>query len=173
MNEELVFDVGALNQKSTGAKLNYSFKVSAELEGLKLLSDIEGDLEIMRLEKGLNVAISNFHTSLEGDCHMCLKAIKRTLEIAYIERQFYFSKANQPADPLESFLVDTKNLKIDLSEMIRQEIILHFTQISVCSTSCKGICSICGGNRNEKACECRQETEPENTPLSALKELLK
>lgn len=173
MNEELIFDVGPLSKKATGSNISYSFKVSAELEGLKLLADIVGDLEIMRLEKGLNAMISNFSTLVEGNCHKCLKPIELAIKIDATERQFYFSKANLPQDPLESFLVDTKNLKIDLSEMIRQEIILHFTQISVCSSSCQGICSICGQNRNEKACQCKQEIEPENKPLSALKELLK
>ena len=46
---------------------------------------------------------------------------------------------------------------IDVGEEIRQEILLTIPQFSLCRADCKGICSQCGTNLNEKICNCRVE----------------
>jgi len=43
---------------------------------------------------------------------------------------------------------------IDLTEDIRQEVFLHFPNKILCKDSCKGICSGCGVNLNNKDCCC-------------------
>ncbi|MEI7482695.1 MAG: YceD family protein [Elusimicrobiota bacterium] len=49
----------------------------------------------------------------------------------------------------------------------------------LCAAGCKGLCQVCGGNRNLKACACAVENEPgfdadkKESPFKALKDLNK
>jgi len=53
--------------------------------------------------------------------------------------------------------------------LLRQEIILHFPVVSVCSKSCKGLCPVCGVDLNKENCSCDKEQGLKQ--LSILKEL--
>jgi uncharacterized protein len=72
-------------------------------------------------------------------------------------------------------LIDKNKLEIDLTEALRQEIILHFPVVQVCSTRCKGLCPYCGKDRNKESCDCKdtQEDGQMTKPLANLKSLLK
>jgi len=49
---------------------------------------------------------------------------------------------------------------INLEEILQEQVLLALPMQRVCSESCKGICPVCGQNRNEAACQCRvQETD--------------
>ena len=57
-------------------------------------------------------------------------------------------------------------------------LILHYTGMPdagealqwLCNPACKGLCPLCGANRNVTSCSCRME--PAKHPLSALQQLL-
>ena len=48
---------------------------------------------------------------------------------------------------------------VDITEDIRQEIILAFPMIPVCQEVCKGLCRLCGQNLNVAACEHAHQPE--------------
>ena len=43
---------------------------------------------------------------------------------------------------------------LELEDIIREQLLLQLPMQRVCSAECKGICPICGANRNEVACKC-------------------
>ncbi len=43
---------------------------------------------------------------------------------------------------------------IDLTGELRDEILLALPQSPLCREDCAGLCSVCGGNRNSKPCDC-------------------
>ncbi len=45
---------------------------------------------------------------------------------------------------------------IDLSEDLRQELILSYDPIVLCKPDCKGLCPGCGVNLNFETCECKK-----------------
>jgi uncharacterized protein len=46
--------------------------------------------------------------------------------------------------------------------------------VPVHSEDCKGLCPVCGADRNEKACSCAVATMPEKeNPFAALKKIIK
>lgn len=47
--------------------------------------------------------------------------------------------------------------KIDLDEVIREQIYLSLSMKSLCSEHCSGLCPICGRNLNEGECQCHRE----------------
>ncbi len=52
--------------------------------------------------------------------------------------------------------------EIDLTDDIREDILIGLPQKFVCSESCKGLCFHCGQNLNIKKCSCNTESEQEN-----------
>ena len=58
---------------------------------------------------------------------------------------------------------------IELEQVISEQILLLLPMQLVCKEACKGICAVCGGNRNQTDCEC--ETVPANDCWGALKDL--
>jgi len=61
-------------------------------------------------------------------------------------------------------------MTVDLTEEIRQCLLLELPMKPLCRTDCKGLCPQCGHNRNEGPCSCRTE-EPED-PWEKLRSLL-
>lgn len=43
---------------------------------------------------------------------------------------------------------------MELEDLLREQILLALPMQRVCSEACKGICPVCGKNRNEVACDC-------------------
>lgn len=46
---------------------------------------------------------------------------------------------------------------VDVTEDVRQEIILAYPMIPVCQPGCKGLCAVCGQNLNVATCDHQQE----------------
>jgi uncharacterized protein len=58
---------------------------------------------------------------------------------------------------------------IELAEVIREHVLLALPMRRICRDECKGICPICGSNRNQGECGCRTEEVDER--WKALREL--
>jgi uncharacterized protein len=46
---------------------------------------------------------------------------------------------------------------LELEDILLEQVVLALPMQRVCSDACKGICPVCGGNRNETTCDCRGE----------------
>ncbi len=59
-----------------------------------------------------------------------------------------------------------KNDTIDLGEIMRDEFYLALPMKPLCRADCKGLCPVCGVNRNRETCTCREEwIDPRMEPL--------
>lgn len=170
---KVIFEVGKLIASGEGVRELYSFEIPVEFEDVKIASPIRGKAELMRIKEGVNARLFEVEMLVEGKCDKCLKKINNKVIIDDMERQFFLHRPAYIEDPDDTFFIDEKTFTIDVTEPLRQEIILHFPLIQVCSKSCKGICPVCGKDRNKEKCSCRQ-AEPEiNKPLAALKNMIK
>ncbi len=52
---------------------------------------------------------------------------------------------------------------VDLTEEVREDILLALPLRSVCGDGCRGLCPACGGNRNRGECRCPQDGEAESS----------
>ncbi len=50
------------------------------------------------------------------------------------------------------------SLTVSLVEPVRQALMLALPMMPLCAESCRGLCSSCGTNLNEKSCDCEDET---------------
>lgn len=65
-------------------------------------------------------------------------------------------------------LAEYRDEKIDLGEVVREQLYLALPMKPLCREDCKGLCPVCGVNRNRETCTCQQEwVDPR---MAALKE---
>ena len=62
-------------------------------------------------------------------------------------------------------------LRYDLDPLITEDIFLDLPSKLLCSEDCKGLCPVCGKNRNEGDCGCEKQTV--DPRLEILKQLMK
>ena len=64
--------------------------------------------------------------------------------------------------------------EIEPTAFIREQIMLALPMVPVHSEGCKGLCPVCGVDRNERTCTCQTEEMPEkDNPFSVLKKIIK
>ena len=59
---------------------------------------------------------------------------------------------------------------VDLTNDIREDILLAFPQLFLCKSDCKGLCFSCGQDLNEDQCHCGEQTD-EDSPWDTLDKL--
>ena len=60
-----------------------------------------------------------------------------------------------------------RDLEVDLTDDVREELLLAVPSCFYCSPDCKGICPMCGTNLNHASCNCdKNRTEPEPDPAA-------
>lgn len=61
----------------------------------------------------------------------------------------------------ELYPLPSRARELDLSEPVREHLLLGVPQYVLCDEACKGLCPQCGTNRNHGTCECRVEERDE------------
>jgi len=141
--------IGSLWNQGSGATFKDDIETTPNLGPDAILTKpLTGDLFLIRLKDGISVILENLHSETELQCLRCLDKFRMPLHVTSTERQFFEEIPERDYDPFEVFLINREKMAVDLSEMLRQEIILHFPMIPVCSERCKGLCPSCRINLN-------------------------
>ena len=68
-----------------------------------------------------------------------------------------FSTNLSISDFLRTFDLSDGQKIIDLTDDIREEVLLHLPHYPVCEPDCRGLCPQCGGNLNQGVCKCKTQ----------------
>lgn len=171
---QLTFDIRALYPTEEGTMNEFHLRVEESFDehDFTLDSEIETDVVFMKMKEGIGVSLEAFTCTLHTRCIRCLKEISIPVRIPHTDRTFFFHPPKDMEDVYDIYTVDVKHMKINLHELFRQEILLHFKAFPVCSASCKGICSICGADRNKADCghpDLKEAGEEKVQPFAHLK----
>lgn len=81
------------------------------------------------------------------------------LNVAMVCSQCAEPFTTEVTDPEFTFLqtVTGDEESVDLTDDIREAMLLAFPNYPVCKPECRGLCPRCGVNRNRKACSCKPE----------------
>lgn len=169
----LTFKVSKLwnSAEGTTEKIAFDAEVKFDPSEINAVSSLTGDLMLVKLKNEISAIVTDAEITVSFLCSKCLKKFNRDILIPGAEREFLAKKPHKDDDENDLYLIDMKNLTIDLAEMMRQEIILHFPFIQVCSESCKGLCGRCGTDLNKKKCLCKTENL-DNMPFQDLKKTI-
>jgi uncharacterized protein len=131
-----------------------------ELAGVPEDSPIAGELTLESVVEGIYV-----HGSVEGRfamrCARCLREFERSFDVKMTE---LFAAAPGPED--DYALAD--DLTLDPEPMVRDAVVLEMPFSPLCRPDCKGLCEICGGDRNLGECPGHPQRDPRWAALDTL-----
>jgi uncharacterized protein len=120
---------------------------------------------------------------LEGrvtvECGRCLDHypvdIGQRMDLFYLPRL-----ADRPEDEEEEVELDDHDVvvgyyegeKLDLGEVVREQLLLALPLKRLCRQDCRGLCPSCGRNRNTESCACVEPEEPLDPRLEPLRKLV-
>lgn len=170
----MIFNVAQLMKSDVGTSLTDEInEENSELdEDVHVVSPLTGHVRMRRVNQGLLVdGWVDLIVALE--CTRCLREFEQPMHITFEER--YYPTVDvvtgMPLPPIEEdevFPIDDHHL-IDLTEAVRQHVLLDIPMVTLCKEECAGLCSHCGKDLNLGPCDCEPEVDAR---LSVLKTLL-
>jgi uncharacterized protein len=174
LSNNLIFKISRLwtSPEGTIERVEIDAETGFDPKEIPAASHLEGELMFAKLKEEISVMAPELRIKIHFICNKCLKKFIGQVTVLDAERRFLAKKPKKFEDLQDTFLIDMKDLTVDLNEMLRQEIILHFPLVPVCSIRCKGLCAVCGKDRNKQPCKCEQEDPGTQQPFKNLKKLL-
>lgn len=177
-------DIGDIKEK---AGLHKTVPVEVSVEPVELGGQLfhfdrpfKGQAEIWNAGDRLLV-----RAHLSGDslvqCSRCLSPSTLPMDVAF-EEEFIEGTEDAGAaadDDDESGLPEVRTIsyyqgdEIDLSEPMRENVLLELPMKPLCSPDCEGLCPTCGANRNDAACDCADPEKPVDPRFAAIKDLFR
>jgi len=90
-----------------------------------------------------------------GVCDRCAEQFER--EMAVPIEHILVSELNDEDN--DEFIL-AENMQLDIQQLTMEDVLLSLPMIVLCKEDCKGMCSRCGKNLNEGACDCKKEVDP-------------
>ncbi len=134
-----------IDLESGDAKLKTAAGVKGKLTRHIAQTDVEGTIR----------------AELEVECTRCLQKIDKAAEFEFeaaFVTQENFTEAKEAelnANDLDVSVFEGD--KIDLTELVREQILLNLPEQVFCRADCKGLCEKCGANRNLIDCSCQEK----------------
>lgn len=134
----------------------------------------QGSVELLGNTLGEIRVRGHLSVTMETDCDRCLETTQFPIDSEFD----LFYRPPQPAGhPAEEVELHEGEAEIGfydgggmhLNDILREYVILSMPMHPVCSDACRGICPVCGQNRNVLACSC--QVKPADDRWAALKRL--
>jgi len=109
-------------------------------------------------------------------CSRCLTSFTEPLSVSFEEEfvpegaEVEDSEEDEESDRTVSQYTGDE---IDLSDPVRDNILLELPMKPLCDEACRGICPKCGTNLNQAECTCSDSSDAVDPRLSVLKDLLR
>jgi uncharacterized protein len=119
---------------------HFSFDEDLQVENLR------GMITLSRTQNGVR-SLGEMSATTPLECGRCLETFQQELQSEFEE---IFTFAHRPLSEDEVIIPD--DLNIDFETIIREYLLLEIPYSPVCRPNCKGLCSVCGQNLNDKNC---------------------
>ena len=178
MIDKLRFNVAQLMKEAFGSYREAD--VAADLQELAPDLDlaegdhpsvVEGPIRMMHTNQGVLV-----QGKLTGEtqlaCARCLEPVPVSFEV-HLEEVFVptvdmaTGKLIRPDEEDRALWIDEHHI-LDLTEVLRQDVLLELPVHVLCKEDCRGLCSECGTNLNQATCDCGPDVDPRWASLTDL-----
>jgi uncharacterized protein len=96
-----------------------------------------------------------------GECRRCLAPASGTLRVEV--RELYTDDSDgEDTYPLDDDVVD-------LEPLVHDAVLLELPVAPLCRADCRGLCPVCGVNRNDEPCTCAPPADPRWSALDVLR----
>ncbi len=133
-----------------------------------------GKVELVTGALGEIRAKGQVKVQMQAECDRCLEVagfpVDSSFELYYrpVAEGYGEEKALDPGEAEMGFY---EGDGLELNDVLREFVLLALPMQKLCRESCKGICPVCGQNRNLKECHCQAAAGDDR--WAALKELRK
>ncbi len=152
--------------------LSFCERLEPPADDVALPGVVEGELVLS--STGRTVCLTGQVRTVVGlVCGACLTRFEQPLEAPVSEE--FFRPGHSGPEPQDlapdDFLVPVESGDvIDVTEIVRQNLILALPIAPRCRENCRGLCPRCGADRNRIACGCaEEEPDPRLAPLRRLR----
>lgn len=173
----IAINVAQLLKMPTGTTRDLAFsdplpELSPEFD---LAGPVEGRAHLMRTSRGI-LASTSYRTVVRQTCGRCLEPTAATVQGTsadeFLPRVDVFTghpldDQPQPDEPV----IDDRHV-LDLTEVIRQDLLTRLPLQPLCEADCPGLCPECGQERRSGGCACGHRPES-GSPFAGLAELLR
>lgn len=133
---------------------------------------VRGELQLVRTDRSILVK-GSLDAEMMVECSRCLGRFSCHLPLKVEEEYFPVTDVDTgvrlpPPEDSDSFTIDERHI-IDLTEALRQYVLMAIPMKPLCRESCAGLCPRCGKNLNQGRCDC--PTEEIDSRWAVLKEI--
>jgi uncharacterized protein len=140
---------------------------------IPFLTDVVGEVRLARV--GALVRLTGRATTVAGlTCDRCLRPVRYRLVATFEEA--VRAGPEVPASGMrralgaEDFVLTLPDGVLDLSALVREHLLLAVPMVVTCREACRGLCPVCGADRNTEPCACGETApDPRLAPLRHLK----
>jgi uncharacterized protein len=132
------------------SKLTQTSNLHAE-GAASLLNESVGEIRVQ----------GDLQVETETACDRCLEAIKFPIrsqfDLVYMPAAIASAGGEEEIDEAGVEVGFYEGNGIELDDVLREVVLLALPMQIVCSEACRGICPVCGQNRNQRECNCRSK----------------
>jgi uncharacterized protein len=167
-------NVAQLLKSAVGTSREYELdEAMPAIDDIKAVSNLTGKVRLTRVPQGI-LADADLRVTVELNCSRCLEELTYPLRLKFSEEYVpsvdIVTGSELPAPEDESTFVIDANHVLDLTEAVREYVLLAVPMKPLCKEACKGLCPTCGQNLNKGKCNCPQQ--PTDSRLAILAKLL-
>ncbi|MBZ5584676.1 MAG: DUF177 domain-containing protein [Acidobacteriia bacterium] len=123
---------------------------------------VTGTAELLAHSEGEVRIQGRYSVEMTAECDRCLGGARFPLDGSF---DLYYRPMSDIAHE-EEVEIDEGEAEIgfyerggmELEDILREQVLLALPMQRVCSDVCKGICPVCGKNRNETTCDCKVDS---------------
>lgn len=173
----IAINVAQLLKEPPGATREFEFsELAPELaQDFEIKRPVEGRARLLRTTRGILVS-SRYRTAVEQSCGRCLRPTTTQVEGGsddeFLPRVDIVTGLVLEEQPESAELAISERHVLDLTEVIRQDLLTRLPLQPLCEAECPGLCPECGRELRRGGCGCNEAAE-NTSPFAGLAELLR
>ncbi len=172
-----VMIIELFNVKNSPHKFEFSLtpaEIELEQGNVKLIDNVKTVGELVKGIAQIDVE-GTITARAEIECTRCIEPFEKDLEFpfkaSFIAPEHFTEAKEAELNDADLDVSVYEDDKIDLTELVREQIILNLPEQIFCREDCKGLCAKCGENRNLIDCKCEEkEIDPRWLALKNLRQ---
>lgn len=119
----------------------------------------EGSAELLASSIGEIRICGRVRVEMEAECDRCLETcrfpIDSAFDLCYRPAEMSAAEEEVSLDAGESEVGFYEGAGLELGDILREHILLSLPMQLICRDDCRGICPVCGQDRNQVVCGCQ------------------
>ena len=174
IKDTLVFDMKDLRHEDFKAyeALVPPASLSMNYEEAEFIKPLSCAVQLFRQGDDNVYVTADIETEISVECRRCITPFEVDITT---KLELLFSIGSESSEESEADERYYDGETLDISEDVRQMLVLEIPAWSLCSETCEGLCPQCGAELNSDACSCETDDAslaPASNPFSILSKML-